>query len=310
MTLVEAMRCGVPVVSTDAPWGPGEILRDGEDGLLTPVGDADAMGDALLRLVNDDDLRRRMGAAALVNSARYDPPIIAERYEELFREISGKRRWRRMGARRPSTAPAALGPAPSVTLPTLDWDGVAPLPDGIEVFPDKPGKAVVRRTDGTPVQAGLRDTRHLLAGPIGPRIRIPYRAKDGTLAVRIWDQPVYAEVGDVEADADGIHLTGRLYGAHFDEPALEARSSDGGATRELPVITEGVTFRATIPALPPGTWTFRLRHAPTADPVTLGRCRDDIVDKRTAFVLPPATAGDVTLRPSYTQSNEFTVRVT
>ena len=310
MTLVEAMRCGVPVVSTDAPWGPGEILRDGEDGLLTPVGDPDAMGAALLRLINDDDLRRRMGAAALINSARYDPSIVAEQYEDLFHEISSKRRWRRMGARRPLEPPAALGPAPSVTLPTLDWDGTAPLPNGVRIFQGDSGMAEVRQDDGTPVQAGLRDTRHLLDGPVGPRIQIPYRTDDGTLAVRIWDQPIYAETGDVDADTDGIHLTGKLYGAHFDEPTLEARSSEGETTRELPVTTEGVTFRATIPALPPGTWTFRLRHAPTADPVTLGRFRDDIVDKRTAFVLPPATTGDVTLHPSYTESNEFAVRAT
>ena len=58
------------------------------------------------------------------------------------------------------------------------------------------------------------------------------------------------------------------------------------------------------------TWLYLFvrRHTPTADPVTLGRFRDDIVDKRTAFVLPPATTGDVTLHPSYTESNEFAIR--
>ncbi|WP_433377938.1 glycosyltransferase family 4 protein [Actinoplanes sp. CA-142083] len=303
MTLVEAMRCGVPVVSTDAPHGPGEILRDGEDGLLTPVGDPDAMGDALLRLINDEDLRRRMGAAALSNSARYDPSIVAEQYEELFTEISGKKRRPLLPARRRDPV-AVLGPAPSVTLPMLDWDGIAALPDDVQIFPDKR----VRKVDGTPVLAGLRDTRHLVDGPIGARIQLPFRDEDGTLAVHVWDQPVYAEVGDVDADTDGIHLTGRLYGAHFETPALAA--TDGATTHELPVIADGATFRVTVPALPPGEWTFRLRHAATADAVTLGRFRDDIVDKRTAFVLPPATIGDVTLHPAYTESNEFAVRAT
>jgi glycosyltransferase involved in cell wall biosynthesis len=87
LTIVEAMRCGVPVVSTDCPHGPGEIIEDGVDGRLAPVGDVDAIADALLGLINDDELRRRMGQAALAASARFDPARIAERHEALFTEL-------------------------------------------------------------------------------------------------------------------------------------------------------------------------------------------------------------------------------
>ncbi|MEW2086025.1 glycosyltransferase family 4 protein [Streptomyces sp. NPDC005283] len=87
MTIVEAMRCGVPVVSTDCPHGPGEIIEDGVDGRLVPVGDVDAIADALLGLINDDGLRRRTGLAALAASARFDPVRIAERHEALFTEL-------------------------------------------------------------------------------------------------------------------------------------------------------------------------------------------------------------------------------
>ncbi|UUN26882.1 glycosyltransferase family 4 protein [Streptomyces sp. FIT100] len=87
MTLVEAMRCGLPVVSTDCDYGPREIVADSVDGLLVPVGDADAVARALLRLIDDGELRRRMGAAARVNAQRFDPGPVAKQYEELFAEL-------------------------------------------------------------------------------------------------------------------------------------------------------------------------------------------------------------------------------
>ncbi|MEU1377015.1 glycosyltransferase family 4 protein [Streptomyces triculaminicus] len=90
MTIVEAMRCGLPVVSTDCPHGPGEIIDDGVDGLLVPVGKVDAIAAGLLKLINDDDLRRRMGAKALENSARFDPAEVAGRYESLFADLAGR----------------------------------------------------------------------------------------------------------------------------------------------------------------------------------------------------------------------------
>ncbi|GHH49333.1 glycosyltransferase family 4 protein [Streptomyces candidus] len=87
MTIVEAMRCGVPVVSTDCPHGPREIIRDGVDGRLVPMGDADAVARALLDLVEDDGLRKRMGRAAFENSARFDPVRIAERHAALYADL-------------------------------------------------------------------------------------------------------------------------------------------------------------------------------------------------------------------------------
>lgn len=99
MTIVEAMRCGLPVVSTDCEYGPGEIITPGEDGRLVPVGDRDALAGALLDLVRDDELRRRMGRAALENSRRYAPAPVVAQAERLFEELLAARNEGRPPAR-------------------------------------------------------------------------------------------------------------------------------------------------------------------------------------------------------------------
>ena len=100
MTLVEAMRCAVPVVSTDCPLGPAEIIRHGVDGLLVPVGDGQALAAAMLDLIADDSARRRMGKAARISARRFDPALTARAYEELFTTLgAGRRRRRRLRLR-------------------------------------------------------------------------------------------------------------------------------------------------------------------------------------------------------------------
>ncbi|MBY8878548.1 glycosyltransferase family 4 protein [Actinacidiphila acidipaludis] len=87
MTIVEAMRVGLPVVATDCPLGPREIVRDGVNGLLVPPRDVDAIAAALLSLVEDDERRRAMGRAAHASSEAYDPARIADRHLRLFQEL-------------------------------------------------------------------------------------------------------------------------------------------------------------------------------------------------------------------------------
>ena len=62
LVLVEAMALGVPVVSVDSPSGPGEVLGRGEFGVMTPVGDVDALAQAMARVIEHADLRESLRA--------------------------------------------------------------------------------------------------------------------------------------------------------------------------------------------------------------------------------------------------------
>jgi glycosyltransferase involved in cell wall biosynthesis len=62
ISVIEAMAFGLPVVATKAGGLP-EVVEDGVTGILVPPGDSEALGDALLRLLLDPDLRARMGQA-------------------------------------------------------------------------------------------------------------------------------------------------------------------------------------------------------------------------------------------------------
>ncbi|MEU8952174.1 glycosyltransferase family 4 protein [Streptomyces sp. NPDC048489] len=110
MTIVEAMRCGLPVVSTDCAYGPGEIIQHGVDGQLVPVGDRGALGTALMELVRDDERRRRMGRSALHNARRFAPGPVTEQAERLFAEaIEARRSGHRTNPVRARTSRNLLG---------------------------------------------------------------------------------------------------------------------------------------------------------------------------------------------------------
>ena len=80
VALIEAMACGCPVVSTDCPFGPDEILEGGRWGELVPVGDPAALAEAMARALDvppqRDTLRERAGLFSLERAV--------SRYEELL----------------------------------------------------------------------------------------------------------------------------------------------------------------------------------------------------------------------------------
>ncbi len=88
IVLVEAMAAGLPVVCTDIP-GYREVVRDGVEGILVPPGDAGALAGALLRVLGDPGLARRLGEAGRVRARAYDWSVIVGRLEELYGRAAG-----------------------------------------------------------------------------------------------------------------------------------------------------------------------------------------------------------------------------
>ena len=87
MVLAEAMSCGVPCVAFDCPHGPRHIIRHLKDGILVDYLNIQALADGICRLIEDESLRRQLGANARNNILRFSKDKIMKKWDNLFVEI-------------------------------------------------------------------------------------------------------------------------------------------------------------------------------------------------------------------------------
>uniref|UniRef100_UPI002A814EA8 hypothetical protein n=1 Tax=Streptomyces sp. CRN 30 TaxID=3075613 RepID=UPI002A814EA8 len=185
----------------------------------------------------------------------------------------------------------------------------------------------VQWADGEPrrLAAGLNDLRALVdrvpAGSDGPvAVRVPYATKYGNLTVRSWLRAPHAEAGDLRIGADGLGVSGRLYGASLTPDAyVEAVDREGAAPAvRAEVSAEGDSFRCTVAygAPAPGIRDLWLRPAGGAGPrVRIARLLDDVADRKHIFTYPKVTLetarhGPVLVGPYYTADNDLSIGVT
>jgi glycosyltransferase involved in cell wall biosynthesis len=86
--IVEAMALGCPVVSTDCPSGPGEIIGNGVSGLLVPTGDPRSLSEALCRVLMDDKLRQQLIEGGLRRAEDLRIANTVEGYERVYRALA------------------------------------------------------------------------------------------------------------------------------------------------------------------------------------------------------------------------------
>jgi glycosyltransferase involved in cell wall biosynthesis len=87
MVLVEAMACGLPVISFDCENGPRSIISDGEDGFLIPPFEVDLFADRLVQLIIDGELRKKMGEKGQRKSQLYQIDSVGRQWKQLFDEL-------------------------------------------------------------------------------------------------------------------------------------------------------------------------------------------------------------------------------
>jgi glycosyltransferase involved in cell wall biosynthesis len=89
MSILEAFSYGIPVVTTPVGAIP-DAVQNGRNGLLVPPGDVGALANALKCLIDNPDMRRRLGAAARQDhQARFEVGAYVDRLIEIWREVTG-----------------------------------------------------------------------------------------------------------------------------------------------------------------------------------------------------------------------------
>lgn len=87
MVIVEAMACGLPVVSFDCPWGPHAIIKDGEDGILVENGNVEKLAETIIWMIHHPEQRKAIANKAVENVQRFRIDQIAEKWKSLFETL-------------------------------------------------------------------------------------------------------------------------------------------------------------------------------------------------------------------------------
>jgi len=85
--LAEAMATGVPVVSTDCQSGPNEIIENGKNGILVPVGDEKALAEAILKILTNPSLTQKFSLEGKKTAQNFTLEKSVKEYEKLFQEV-------------------------------------------------------------------------------------------------------------------------------------------------------------------------------------------------------------------------------
>ena len=90
MVMIEAMACGLPVVSFDFKCGPKDIINNNVNGILVQNGDIQGLADAMMRLMEDESMRKRMSEEAKKVVDTYSEETVMKQWTKLFESLVEK----------------------------------------------------------------------------------------------------------------------------------------------------------------------------------------------------------------------------
>lgn len=88
MVLVEAMACGVPAVAFDCKCGPKDIIDNNANGILVQNGDIKKLADAMMKLMKDETLRKKMSEQAKKVVRTYSEEAVMNKWIHLFNSLN------------------------------------------------------------------------------------------------------------------------------------------------------------------------------------------------------------------------------
>ncbi|MFI5629024.1 glycosyltransferase family 4 protein [Streptomyces sp. NPDC051664] len=324
--IVEAMAAGLPVVSTDADHGPRNIITHGEDGLIVPCGNTDAMAEAVLELVGNDERRKRMSEAAVRGAVRFHEEASRERFEAILRDAFARKalptgvtaRMDAEGSVRIDVGalPAEARDVTVVCRRTGGGDVEERFPvsaEGTAVVPWRGGlpeaiwELSLRTADGHEVPLSVDgygcDVRELLhvplprAGARAMELLLPHRSSDGRLRIRSVARASHVEVGDLAVTAQTVELQAEYWGGELGRGAqIEAvLRKDKSRVLTFPALAgEGTRITSTVEcgalveehAGTEQIWDVWLRPAEGAERVPLSKLATDVLQPINVFTFP------------------------
>lgn len=87
LVLIEAMSCGLPIISFDCKFGPSSIVKDGETGFLVPQNNVEKLANTICSMIEDKEMRHRMGTVARLESKRFLPEKIMPLWHDFYKSL-------------------------------------------------------------------------------------------------------------------------------------------------------------------------------------------------------------------------------